>query len=242
MPNGLWWFLGSWALPHPSPVSTQVSQKFRRRARGVQESRSLGIQEFCLLVSFLQKLLDQSKLPEASGSQAHGRVGRPRAMEAIRPESGPLRGLPANVRQAIRAFCRPPPHPAAIAIRDCCQDEEEAFRRSGYCWPGLQDRLDNNRGFMSIQSYCWLHRDQIRLSYAAPWTMKLVCQRTRRLPERARFPHGTEGRELWPPALSWSPQDLGDLWDDIEDYLQPLEMVDGPLYLWRAMVRAHLGD
>ena len=160
-------------------------------------------------------------------------------MEAIRPESGPLRGLPANVRQAVRAFASDQwlPHPAAIAVRACCQAEEEAWsRQSGDPWPGLASCLDDNRALMSIQSYCWLHRDQIRLSYAAPWTMKLVCPRTRCLPEGVQFHHGTMGREIWPLVHYWSPQDLFNNGLALEP-LEPLRQ-DFPLEEFIAYVRA----
>lgn len=151
-------------------------------------------------------------------------------MEAIKPESGPLRGLPANARQAIREFCRPPPHPhpAAVAVAAA---RPAAVLNSEDPWRGF---LDDNTCLMTIQSYCWLHRDQLRLSYAAPWTMKLVCRQTRQLPQRARFPHETD-RELWPEALSWSSEDL--FADHHGVALRPLDFLDGPTREFRQQLQ-----
>jgi len=141
-------------------------------------------------------------------------------MEAIKPESSPLRGLPANARQAIRAFCRPPPHPAAVCVAGARSAER---RNSEDPWAGF---LDDRTLFMGIQSYCWLHRDQLCLRYAAPWSMKIVCRQTGQLPQHARFPHETD-RGLWSPALSWSL--VEDLFADQNGVaLHPLEILDGP--------------
>lgn len=149
-------------------------------------------------------------------------------MEAIKPESSPLRGLPADACQAIRAFCRPPPHPAAVAVAGA---RSAAALNSEVPWAGF---LDDSTPFMSIQSYCWLHRDQLCLRYAAPWTMKLVSRETRCLPQCAQFPH-TADRELWPPALSWSSQDL--FADRHWVALRPLEVLDGPTLEFRQALR-----
>ena len=108
-------------------------------------------------------------------------------MDAIKPSSSPLHGLPVEVRRAIRAYAADQllPHAAAVLLKAQLGSLEVwALRSPDSAWHGSQATtfdslwrewvgshtlkshlLSNNRGHMAIQSYCWLHAEQLTLRY-----------------------------------------------------------------------------
>lgn len=108
-------------------------------------------------------------------------------MDAIKPSSSPLHRLPVEVRRAIRAYAADQlqAHAAAVLLKAQLGSlEVSALRSPDSPWRGSDDTtfarmwrdwvgsstlkshlLSDNRRRMGIQSYAWLHAEQLKLSY-----------------------------------------------------------------------------